>query len=82
MQILLTLICDPARPVIDAGLLDAVRDKLEDLGGIAGTPDWLAPGIACDLACAGVSPAEAAPAIRTVIGNAPVDLVIHEEREE
>ena len=82
MQILLTLICDPARPVIDVELLDAVRDRLEDIGGIAGTPDWLAPGIACDLACAGVSPAEAAPAIRTVIGNALVDLVIHEEREE
>lgn len=82
MQILLTLICGPAHPVIDGGLMDAVRDRLEDLGAIAGAPDWLAPGVACDLSCAGVPPEEAEQAIRALIGEAPVDLVIHGGEEE
>ncbi len=82
MQILLTLICNPAHPVIDAGLIDAVRDRLEDLGAIAGAPEWLAPGVACDLGCAGIPPEMAEPAVRALIGEAPIDLVIHGEKEE
>jgi len=45
----LVLISDPARPTVTAAVLEAATEMLRTAGARVGTPDWLAPGIACDL---------------------------------
>jgi phosphoserine phosphatase len=45
----LVLISDPARPALTAAILEAATEVLRAGGASVGTPDWLAPGIACDL---------------------------------
>lgn len=49
MKNVLVLISDPARPVLNAALLEAAVDALRAAGAQVGAADWLAPGIACDL---------------------------------
>jgi phosphoserine phosphatase len=45
----LVLISDPARPALDEAAVAAASESLLDGGATVGTPDWLAPGIACDV---------------------------------
>jgi len=45
----LVLISDPARPALTAAALEAATETLRTAGASVGAPDWLAPGIACDL---------------------------------
>lgn len=66
MPQMLSLLVDPADARLDPSLVDAIRTVL----GNAGQPDWLAPGIACDVLVA--DDADLA-AIRHAIGDAPVD---------
>lgn len=49
MKNVLVLISDPARPALNASVLDAATEALRAAGATVGTPDWLTPGIACDL---------------------------------
>ena len=49
MKNVLVLISDPARPAVTAAILQAATEALRAAGATVGTPDWLAPGIACDL---------------------------------
>lgn len=49
MKNVLVLISDPARPTVTAAVLEAATEMLRTAGARVGTPDWLAPGIACDL---------------------------------
>jgi phosphoserine phosphatase len=45
----LVLLANPARPSLDPGTVQSATDVLRATGATVGTPDWLAPGIACDI---------------------------------
>jgi phosphoserine phosphatase len=66
MSLVLSLLVDPANPSLDLRLVDRACAALGD----AGKPDWLAPGIACDVA---VSAAADLPSVRQALDGAPVD---------
>jgi phosphoserine phosphatase len=63
---ILTLIADPARAPLHAGLVRAVAEAVD------GAPDWLAPGEAVDIACAAPDPAR----IAALLDGAPVDAIV------
>ena len=46
---MLVLISDPARPALTDAAVASAAETLEGVGATVGAPDWLAPGIACDL---------------------------------
>jgi len=46
---ILVLLANPARPTLDQGTVQAIVDVLRSTGATVGSPDWLAPGIACDI---------------------------------
>jgi len=50
---ILVLLANPARPALDDGTVQAAVEVLRSTGATVGTPDWLAPGIACDVPFAG-----------------------------
>ncbi|WP_043359378.1 phosphoserine phosphatase SerB [Belnapia sp. F-4-1] len=58
-----------------AATLARLRTALADLGADAGTPDWLAPDEAADIAFAGLSPEQATAAARATLEEAPVDAI-------
>ena len=68
----MTLIAGPgatgALPDIVAALVPVLR--------IAGPPDWLAPGIACDLSLRDIPAGDAEAAARCLIGDAAVDVLV------
>ena len=49
MKNILVLLASPARPTLDDGTVQAIVEVLRSIGATVGTPDWLAPGIACDI---------------------------------
>ena len=49
MKNILVLLSSPARPALDDGTVQAIVEVLRSTGATVGTPDWLAPGIACDI---------------------------------
>ncbi len=49
MKNILVLLSNPARPTLDSGIVQAAVEVLRSTGAMVGTPDWLAPGIACDI---------------------------------
>src|SRR5207302_6925764 len=57
----------------------ALPDLATALGAVlplAGAPDWLAPGTACDFRFAGIGREAAEAAARQAIGNAPIDVLV------
>jgi len=74
MDSVLTLIGDPDSSAVDPALVEAAGAALAETGARVAPPDWLAPGIACDLAFDGVSLAVAAAAARERLDGAPLDL--------
>ena len=74
MDSVLTVIGDPASSTVDRALAEAASAALAEAGARVAAPDWLAPGIACDLAFDGLAPATAEAAARERLGGAPVDL--------
>ena len=70
-----TLIADPVRPALDAGLVAKTRDLLPQ----AGSARWLDPHVAADIPFS-VEPGTGTRAIearlREALGRAPVDLVL------
>ena len=66
MPQLLSLLVDPAAARLDRALVDRARAATSD----AGQPDWLAPGVACDVP---VPDGADLAAIRRAIDGAPVD---------
>ena len=73
MEAVLTLIAGPEAG-FDAALVDAVRDALSGVGINSARPDWLAPGLACDIEFQGsTDQAEAAAALAA--GETPVDII-------
>jgi len=76
MSLVATLITDPARADLGADAADRFRGAVADAGGAVGRPDWLAPGVACDVPLDGVALAAArrlAGAIATACG---IDVVV------
>jgi len=45
----LVLLSNPARPTLDSGIVQAAVEILRAGGAKVGTPDWLAPDVACDI---------------------------------
>ncbi len=73
MSNVLTLIGAPTLP---DDLVAAARAAVAGLALEAGDPDWLAPGIACDIAFEGPDTTTIEAAVRRRLGAAPVDVVI------
>ncbi|SME91341.1 phosphoserine phosphatase [Tistlia consotensis] len=74
MSFVVTLLADPlGTPISDAEVEEA-RGTLGRAGAEPGRPDWLAPGIACDLAFAGLAPEAAETALRVAFDGRPIDL--------
>lgn len=65
----------PAGGPLDDGAAHAVRAAFTALGAEAAAPDWLAPGIACDLALDGLAPEQAEAAARHALGGIAVDVI-------
>jgi phosphoserine phosphatase len=75
VQSVLTLIADPAgQPLARRQVAWAVA-CLEEAGAAAGAPDWLAPGIACDIGFAGIARDVADAAVRQFLCDQPLDIV-------
>lgn len=72
MQSVLTLVADPAAASLRPTHIARTRDALVDAGMTPGIPDWLATGIACDLAFDGDA-AAALDAARAALAGAAVD---------
>ena len=69
MNFVFVLIANPAQPILDAALVQTVREQLEAAGAAVGPVDWLAPGIACDLPfepVEGTTPTVSVPGIDAV----------------
>lgn len=66
MKNVLVLISDPARPALSEAAVAAATEALLNAGATVGAPDWLAPGIACDLPFDGP---------RTTVGLTGIDAV-------
>ena len=66
MKNVLVLISDPARPAVTAAILQAATEALRAAGATVGTPDWLAPGIACDLPFEGAVSSVTVPGVDAV----------------
>lgn len=70
-----TLIANPAAPVLDGGAAAAARSALQALGADTGKPDWLAPSVACDLPFDGLAPEQAEAAARQALGGVAIDVI-------
>ncbi len=67
MKNVLVLISNPARPAVtDAAVASAV-ETLKSAGATVGAPDWLAPGIACDLPFDGPAASVSLPGVDAVV---------------
>ncbi|MXN49703.1 phosphoserine phosphatase SerB [Shinella sp. AETb1-6] len=72
MAFVATLVANPSNPVLTPSLAEKAADAVKASGLY-----WLADGIACDIALRDGSDIEAASAaLRTIIGDAPVDLAV------
>ncbi|MFQ5955303.1 MAG: phosphoserine phosphatase SerB [Kiloniellales bacterium] len=76
MSFVLTFIGNPADRSVDNQAVAAARQALQARGATCGDPDWLAEGVACDLAFTGLDPGDAAVAVRAPLDRLPVDVAI------
>ena len=67
MKSVLVLISNAAHPALNDGAVKAAIDVLRAQGATVGTPDWLAPEIACDLPFDGNATPAAMTAIDAVV---------------
>ena len=74
MDSVLTVIGDPASRAVNPVLAEAAGGALAEAGACVAAPDWLAPGIACDLPFDGLALASAEAAARSRLDGAPLDL--------
>jgi phosphoserine phosphatase len=76
MSHVLTLIADPAGVALDAAAVEAARAAIVAAGARAGKPDWLAPGLACDIAVEAAAPDAVEPAARRALDHVPYDIAV------
>ena len=67
MKNVLVLISSAAHPALNDGAIRCAVDVLRAQGATVGTPDWLAPGIACDIPFDGPSAGVAMTALDGVV---------------
>jgi phosphoserine phosphatase len=75
MNNVLTLIADPAAADLDDSTVVAATSALVALGAETGAPDWLAPGIACDVPFDGLNCDQADAALHASLPDRPVDMI-------
>jgi phosphoserine phosphatase len=81
MRFVVTLITDPALPGLDEARVASLASALAAAGAVAAAPDWLAPGVACDLPFdgpAGILPGGVleAAALRGCLGGTAIDMAV------
>ncbi len=76
MHFVLTVIAAPGSSPLDASMLDAIMEALGEAGASHAAPDWLDPGIACDIPIESAMPKSAETAVRDRLAGAPLDLAI------
>jgi phosphoserine phosphatase len=74
MSPVLSLIVDPARPRLNDDLAGRAIAALAAAGVAALRPDWLAPGIACDIALPATDAKAARTAAAAALADEPVDV--------
>ena len=67
MKNILVLIANPARAALDTATVQAAAEILRAGDAVVGAPDWLAPGIACDLPFDGPGSPVALPNVDAVV---------------
>lgn len=72
MKNVVVLLCNPARPALDTGTVQATLEILRAGGAMVGTADWLAADIACEIPFDGPVPAGA----EAGLGMTGIDAVI------
>ncbi len=73
MSHVLVLTADPAGPALDHSTVDAAATALARAGADLGKPEWLAQGIACELAFSGCDGDAATAATRNAVGSVAAD---------
>jgi phosphoserine phosphatase len=76
MRHVVTLIAEPGGVALDAAAVEAARAAIVATGARTGKPDWLAPGVACDIALEAPDPTAAEAAARAALGGAPFDVAL------
>jgi phosphoserine phosphatase len=74
MEFVLTLVTNPDQAGLNKSDVAAAQAALAALGAAVAPADWLAPGIACDLAFAGCAAAPARAAAAAALADRPVDI--------
>ena len=74
MRNVLTLIGAPSATALTDEIIAAADTALRERGVRVGDPDWLAPGIACDLPFKGDDPVAVEAAVRARLAGAALDL--------
>ncbi|MFC7333450.1 phosphoserine phosphatase SerB [Rhodocista pekingensis] len=75
MTHVLTLVSSPTEPALDDVAARAARTALQDLGASASPPDWLAPGVACDIGFDGLDADQAQAAAAQALSGLPLDVI-------
>lgn len=76
MRLVATLISDPARPRLTPNVAETARRALRGLSRAVSGPDWLAPGVACDLYVEATDPVAVDQVLARAIGTYPLDRVV------
>lgn len=76
MIAVVTLIAAESGGALSPNVVEAARDALAGTGAVVGTPDWLAPDVACDLALMNLTPAAAEPVLRERLRHEPIDWAV------
>jgi len=76
MDLVLTLVAGGAVPHLDDSTVARVRGALAADGTVAGAPDWLAPGLACDLPCGARAAGAVTAAARAALAGVRVDVAV------
>ena len=76
MEFVLTLIAADTDQGLSRDLAAAAKAALAEAGAEVGAPDWLAPGLACDIAFDGLDLGRGEAAARERLRSAPIDLAV------
>ncbi|HLS69459.1 MAG TPA: phosphoserine phosphatase SerB [Kiloniellales bacterium] len=78
MNYLVTLVADAQRPCLEQRHVEHLLGLLVAAGAEAGTPDWLAEGLACDVpfVAADLDPAALEETLRGALATEPLDLAV------
>ncbi len=78
MDRVVTLISNPAEPVLDDALVDQVARAVSAQNGHCREPSWLADQVAAEIVFSGADPTAADDAARAALREAPIDIVVRQ----